>query len=90
MKERYASVVALVTLSVITILAVTWRVRYNWPDNVHVRHGIPLTWGTHILITIQGPVDIWRVNLMALALDLALWLSIIVVSQVILVHEEEG
>jgi hypothetical protein len=65
-------------LSAITIAALTWGTRYNWPDYVHVRHGFPLTWGIHTLVTIVGPVDTWSVNLTSLLLDLVLWLGLMI------------
>ena len=83
MKKRFRPVIANITLSVITIFALTWGVRYSWPDNIHVRYGFPLTWGIHILVTIQGPVDVWRVSLVALVVDLVFWIGILVLFQVI-------
>ena len=68
----------------ITIIAVTWGTRYNWPDFVHVKHGLPLTWGVHTLSTIVGPVDTWELNLVALTLDLALWLALILLTSIYL------
>jgi len=68
----------------ITIIAVTWGTRYNWPDYVHVKHGLPLTWGIHTLSTIVGPVDTWELNLVALTLDLALWLALILLTSIYL------
>lgn len=65
-------------LSALTIAALTWGTRYNWPDYVHVRHGLPLTWGVHTLGTIVGPVDTWSVNLTSLLLDLVLWLGLMI------------
>jgi hypothetical protein len=35
-----------------------------------------LTWGVHTLITIQGPVDVWDVNVSSLVIDLLIWLGI--------------
>jgi len=70
----------LVIWTVLTILAVTWGIMYNWPDFVHVNYGFPFVWATHTLNTIAGPVDLWRVNLQALFMDLALWLGIMIVA----------
>jgi hypothetical protein len=58
-----------------TILALTWGTTLNWPDFVHVNYGFPLVWTTHTLNTIAGPVDIWKVDILALFLDLLLWLG---------------
>jgi hypothetical protein len=84
MDRRLAPISALVITAIITVLALTWGFRYDWPDYVHDSYGVPLTWGIHTLNTIQGPADIWRVDIMALFLDLALWMVIMVISQIIL------
>jgi len=61
--------------SIMTILALLWGVRFDWPDYVHVNYGFPMVWGTHTLNTIAGPVDIWKVDLSSLLMDLVLWLG---------------
>lgn len=61
--------------SAATVLAVTLGITYNWPDYVHVNYGFPLVWGTHTLNTIHGPVDIWQVDVVALMVDLVLFLG---------------
>jgi hypothetical protein len=58
-----------------TMLALSWGTTLNWPDFVHVNYGFPLIWATHTLNTITGPVDIWIVDIMALWMDLLLWLG---------------
>jgi len=72
--------------AVLTILAVTWGVMFDWPDFVHVDYGFPLVWATHTLNTIAGPADIWHVNLQTLLMDLALWLGIMVVAVAIILQ----
>ncbi|TFH14024.1 hypothetical protein E4H04_10965 [Candidatus Bathyarchaeota archaeon] len=52
----------------------------NYPDNAHTLHGVPLVWGTHQLITIAGPVDTWIVSLTNMALDLLIWVSLILIT----------
>jgi hypothetical protein len=64
--------------SVITAVALTWGLNYNWPDNVHVDYGLPLTWATNTTSTIIGPTDLWSVNLVTLLADLAFWLGIMI------------
>ena len=64
--------------SIITAVALTWGLNYNWPDNVHVDYGLPLTWATNTTSTIIGPTDLWSVNLVNLLADLAFWLGIMV------------
>jgi hypothetical protein len=53
-----------------------WGIHYNWPDNVHVDYGLPLTWATNTLSTFAGPADLWSVNLTSLLVDLVFWLGI--------------
>ncbi len=49
----------------------------SFPDNVHTVHGFPLTWGVHQMVTIVGPVDSWRVNLVNLSIDLMFWFLLV-------------
>jgi hypothetical protein len=84
MKYWSLKAIVLVATSVITLFAIVQGVPHNWPDNLHVRYGFPLIWGVHTLSTIQGPVDVWNVNVVALTLDLLLWLSLTVITQMIL------
>ena len=80
MNNRNRAIIIQAILTVITIIALIGGTRYNWPDFVHVKHGLPLTWGVHTLVTIVGPVDTWEVNLTALTLDLGLWLALILLA----------
>jgi hypothetical protein len=48
---------------------------------VHVKYGFPLTWGIHTLSTIQGPVDVWNVNVSSLVVNLLIWLGLTVLFQ---------
>ena len=67
-------------VAVIMVFSLSFGFKYNWPDAQHLKYGIPLTWGTHQLSSIAGPVDIWTVNLASLILDLGLWIIILVLS----------
>jgi hypothetical protein len=60
----------------------------NYPDNVHTVHGLPLTWGVHQLVTIVGPVDTWRVNVVNLAIDLAIWFGAVIIAPKIIRKKE--
>lgn len=73
-----------VVVGVVAIFLLTFGITYNWPDFVHTNHGIPLVWGTHTLSTIAGPADGWSVNLEFLAIDLSIWLGVLVAGLVIL------
>lgn len=84
MDRRHLGTLSLVLMSVVCVLALTWGFAHNWPDNAHVRYGFPLTWGTHTLSTIQGPVDVWSVNVSSLVIDLLIWLGLTILSQIII------
>jgi hypothetical protein len=64
--------------SVITAVALTWGLNYNWPDNVHVDYGLPLAWAKNTSSTIVGPTDLWSVNIVNLLIDLVFWLGIMI------------
>jgi vacuolar-type H+-ATPase subunit I/STV1 len=65
--------------SILTIFAVTWETRYDWPDNVHIDYGFPLVWSTQTLSTIIGPVNLWTVDIPILIMTLSLWLGIMLI-----------
>ena len=65
--------------SILTIFAVTWETRYDWPDNVHIDYGFPLVWSTQTLSTIIGPVNLWTVDIPILIMALSLWLGIMLI-----------
>ena len=81
---RFKALAALVLLSTIAVAAICWGFEYNWPDNVHVDYGLPLVWGVHTLNTIAWPVDRWRIDIAALALDLTVWLGLILCASALL------
>ena len=66
---------------ILTILAVTWGTRFDWPDNIHIDYGFPLVWSTNTLSTITGAVNTWVVDITALILNLGLWLSIMLITE---------
>ena len=70
-------IIIVVIGGLLSIFALTYGIRINWPDYVHVRYGFPLVWGIHTLVTIIGPVDVWEVNLKNLLIDLITWLIVI-------------
>jgi len=76
------SIVQLVA-SVLMLIALLYGRSVSYPDNVHSLHGLPLVWGTHQLVTIAGPVDTWSINIFKLALDLIIWLTIIIISPIL-------
>ena len=64
---------------IITILAVTWGVRYDWPDNVHIDYGFPLVWSTNTLSTLIGAVNLWIVDITTLIMNIIFWLGIMLI-----------
>ena len=63
----------------VTLVALLSGIRYDWPDNVHVDYGVPLTWATNTLSTFVGPANAWGVNLGSLFVDLVFWLGVMTV-----------
>ncbi len=84
MESRSRTFAVQVVLAVIMVTAMAWGTRYNWPDFVHVRHGLPLTWGVHTLVTIVGPVDSWSVSTQNLILDLVFWVGFLLMAPFLL------
>ena len=77
-KTVFQAAVALLALA-----ALIYGRPVSFPDNVHTSHGLPLTWGVHQLVTIVGPVDTWRVNLVNLTLDLVFWFGLVIITPVL-------
>jgi hypothetical protein len=71
----------------ITFVGLLWGFAYNWPDNVHIDYGFPLTWATNTTSTIAGPADIWSVNLFNLLVDLMFWLGMMVAVVGVMLHK---
>jgi hypothetical protein len=59
--------------AIATVAGMTYGTYYNWPDFVHVNYGFPVSFATHTLNTIAGPVDRWNLSLDSLAVDLGFW-----------------
>ena len=79
MKKTIITLAFVAVLAVITILATTYGNQIDWPDNVHVDYGFPFVWATQTLSTIVGAVNIWAVDIVALTMNLSLWLGITIV-----------
>jgi hypothetical protein len=76
--------IILIILGVIGIFALVYGSVYSVPDAVEVRYGLPLSWGANIISTIAGPVDLWRVDLIRLAVDVAFWFTVLIAASAIL------
>jgi len=84
---RRGSVAFLIAIwSTLTIPTLTWGVMFDWPDYVHVNHGFPMVWATHVLSTIAGPVDVWRVDIPALLINLIFWLGSMAAGVIVIIH----
>lgn len=59
---------------VASYVSMTYGILVSWPDYVHTNFGLPFAFAIHTSNTIAGPVDVWDVNVEALAADLAFWL----------------
>jgi hypothetical protein len=72
---RYSLLAPVISIgwAIATVAGMTYGTYYNWPDFVHVNYGFPLTFATHTLNTIAGPVDKWSLTLDSLSVDLAFW-----------------
>jgi hypothetical protein len=86
MKKRFLIMCFLVAWIILTILAVSWGIRYDWPDNVHIEYGLPIVWATFTKSTIVGPVNIWTVDIPSLIIDLSLWLGMMLVGASIMFY----
>lgn len=86
MKKRFLIVCFLVAWTILTIFAVSWEIRYYWPDNVHVDYGLPLVWATFTTSTIAGQVNIWTVDISSLIMDLSLWLGTMLIGASIMFY----
>ena len=71
---------------ILTVFAITWGTRFDWPDNVHIDYGIPFVWSTNTLSTIAGAVNLWIVDITALIMNLSLWLGIMLIIESILLY----
>jgi hypothetical protein len=76
--------IILILLGVIGTLALVYGKAYSMPDNVGIRYGLPLIWGTNVLSTFAGPVNLWSVDTVSLAIDVAFWFTVLIVSSAIL------
>lgn len=86
MSRSILAVIFAAIWSLITILSLTWGFEFNWPDYVHTNYGLPLIWGTHTTNTIHGPVDVWKINIVYLVIDLAIWLSMLVLALPVILY----
>ncbi len=71
------------SVALLALAALIYGRPVSFPDNVHTLHGLPLTWGVHQLVTIVGPVDSWRVNLVNLTLNLVIWFGLVIITPVL-------
>ena len=89
MRKKPQILIFLIVWIFITGLALLFGFTYNWPDNVHLDYGLPLTWGTNTLSTLVGPVNQWSVNIVNLLVDLIFWLGIMTAAVALLLYKLE-
>jgi hypothetical protein len=70
-------------LALISVIGMVFGRTINVPDNYSKIYGLPIQWGVHQLVTIAGPVDYWRINLLGMIIDLVFWLALILVSPIL-------
>ena len=87
MRKNLLILIFLVVWFFVTCLALLFGFTYNWPDNVHVDYGLPLTWGTNTLSTLVGPVDNWSINIVNLLVNLIFWLGIMIAVVAVLLYK---
>ena len=87
MRKKLLILIFLIVWIFVTSLALLFGFTYNWPDNIHVDYGLPITWGTNTLSTFAGPVDQWSINTISLLVDLMFWLGIMIVAVAILLYK---
>ena len=75
MRSSYLTVAALLAWATAALVSMLYGANYAWPDFLHVNYGFPLTFATHTLNTIAGPVDRWSLDLGSFAIDLMLWVT---------------
>ena len=72
------------TWSTVATLALLWGVEVSYIDYSHIQYGFPIIWAIHQLATGERAVDTWQIDSSALLIDLAFWLTPLVVSVVVL------
>ena len=73
MRKNLAVLLFMAIWAFLMSTALLWGLRYDWPDNVHVNYGLPLTWATNTLSTLVGPTNLWDVNVSNLLADFLFW-----------------
>jgi len=87
MRGKLFVILFIVVWLAVTFLALLEGFTYNWPDNVHVNYGLPLTWATNTLSTFSGPVNLWSVNVFNLFVDFVLWIGTMIVAVTVILHK---
>ena len=83
------NIVTQIVASILAIIAITYGRLVSFPDAVHRLYGLPFNWGTHQLVSIAGPVDIWSINITNLVINLGFWMLILIVAPLLLKKNNE-
>jgi hypothetical protein len=73
--KKYERTLSQCLASVPAVISMGYGLMHNLPDAVHRHYGFPFTWAVHELVAISGPVDVWRVNIGNMVLDLIFWFA---------------
>ncbi|MBN1683310.1 hypothetical protein JW865_07140 [Candidatus Bathyarchaeota archaeon] len=65
--------------SIIGLISFFWGSKYVVPDLTQVEYGFPLVWGTNVVNSIAGPVDLWYINFNSLVIDLIFWFAVVII-----------
>lgn len=76
---KWTPFAASIIVAGIAIASMVYGSTYSVPDLVRVDYGFPLRWGHNTIDTIVGLVNLWGVDVTALAVDLAFWFAILIV-----------
>jgi hypothetical protein len=81
--------IILIILGIIGTYAMIFSSVYSIPNAVEVRYGVPLTWGTNIITSISGAIDLWTIDIIRLAVDVAFWFTVLIVASAILNYKRK-
>ena len=76
--------IILLILGAISTYAIEYTTIYSVPDLTEARYGVPLIWGVNTLNTFVGSTNIWRVDTIYLAIDVAFWFLVLITASAIL------
>ena len=73
LQKNYRRILFQVLISILAIFSIYYGWKILLPDAISAHYGFPIKWAVHELVSISGPVDIWRVKVSRLVVDLVFW-----------------